>query len=73
MPAADRVAVFARAIDTNDDTEEDLNQEWEGPVAELDQALAAAVATIERWRTRNSGKEQPVAPSRGTLPQGQGA
>ena len=51
-PADGNIRVVAAAIDTNDDSEMDLEQVWEGPVAGLDGMLASAKATIERWKIR---------------------
>ena len=46
------VAVTARAVDTNDDTEHEMDQTWDGSVAELDAMLAIAIATVRQWRDR---------------------
>ena len=51
-PQGGRVAVTARAIDTNDDTEHEMDQTWDGSVAELDAMLAIAIATVRQWRDR---------------------
>ena len=51
-PSGDKIVLFARAIDTNDDTEMEMEQTWEGPISGLDAMLASAVATIERWKAR---------------------
>lgn len=51
-PSPNGIVVFARAIETNDHTEKGMEQTWEGPVSELDKLLAAAVATVERWKAR---------------------
>lgn len=55
LPSADGVSVRARAIDTNDDCEMELEKTWHGSVAELDVMLSTAVATIETWK----GRPQP--------------
>jgi hypothetical protein len=52
-PSAGVVTVYARAIDTNDDGEAELEQNWQGPVADLDAMLAAAIAAIEIWKERS--------------------
>ncbi|MGZ8337424.1 MAG: hypothetical protein ACXWU1_12255, partial [Allosphingosinicella sp.] len=52
-PSTGRIVVQAAAIDTNDDTEMEMLQEWEGLVGELNAMLAAAVATIEGWKQRH--------------------
>ena len=56
------VTVTARAIDTNDDTDEDMDETWEGPAAELDGMLSKAVATIEEWKSRQRTKLDPRSP-----------
>lgn len=57
-----QIAVAARAIDTNDDTEEELDQEWEGAAAELDGMLGLAVATVEKWKARERRRSDPPSP-----------
>jgi hypothetical protein len=52
LPENGRIAVTARAIDTNDDTEEELDQTWEGPVGDLDGMLRSALVSIEKWKVR---------------------
>ncbi|GAA4710245.1 hypothetical protein H9L13_01680 [Sphingomonas lutea] len=61
-PEDGRVAVTARAIDTNDDTEEEMEQTWEGPVADLDHMLRIALATIEAWKGRERKRADPPSP-----------
>lgn len=51
-PSADRIEVFARAIDTNDNTEFDMQKRWEGPVFELSDMIASALELIEHWKLR---------------------
>ncbi|MDZ4777009.1 MAG: hypothetical protein SGJ23_09515 [Alphaproteobacteria bacterium] len=51
-PENGRIAVSARAIDTNDDTDETMDQTWDGPVAQLSEMLRTAMATVETWKTR---------------------
>jgi hypothetical protein len=50
LPSADAVCVYARAIDTNDDTELELEKCWKGPAAGIDAMLRMAVETIEAWK-----------------------
>ena len=52
-PAEGIIGVVARAIDTNDDTEMELEKTWDGPVAELNTMLASATETIQQWATRS--------------------
>lgn len=61
-PENGRVAVTARAIDTNDNTEEDMDQTWEGPLANLDEMLGNALAIVEKWKTRERTKPDPPSP-----------
>lgn len=49
-PSADRVAVLARSIDTNDDAE--LEHSWEGPLPTLGTMLEAAMEMTTVWRER---------------------
>ena len=53
-PARGNVTVQAASIDTNDGAE--MMQLWKGPVATLDDMLAAAVATVGQWTARHNGK-----------------
>jgi hypothetical protein len=46
------VAVYARAIDTNDDTENNLEKSWTGTPAQLDAMLASASRAINDWKAR---------------------
>ncbi len=57
-----QVSVTARAIDTNDDTDEDMDETWEGLAPELDGMLSKAVATIEKWKSRERTKPDPPSP-----------
>ena len=62
LPEDGQAAVTARAIDTNDDSGEEMDRTWEGPVSELDAMLGAAVRTIEEWKAReqrSSGSPRP--------------
>jgi len=47
-----KVAVYARAIDTNDDTENELEKSWTGAPAQLDAMLADASEAINGWKAR---------------------
>jgi hypothetical protein len=58
LPSAERVSVLARAIDTNDDSEMELEKAWHGSVAELDAMLSTALATIETWKGRPQAKRR---------------
>ena len=58
----EQVTVTARAIDTNDDSEDGMDNAWEGPAAELDGMLSNAVATIEKWQSRPQTKPDPPLP-----------
>jgi len=61
-PEDGRIAVTARAIDTNDDTDEEMDQTWEGPVGQLDDLLGTAVATVEAWKSRERKRPDPASP-----------
>mgnify|MGYP003408209507 CR=1 FL=1 len=61
-PENGRTAVTARAIDTNDNTEEAMDQTWEGTFAQLNDMLGTALTTIERWKTRERTKPDPAPP-----------
>lgn len=61
-PENGRTAVTARAIDTNDDTEETMDQTWEGTFAQLNDMLGTALTTIERWKARERTKPDPASP-----------
>jgi hypothetical protein len=58
-PENGRVSVYARAVDTNDDTENAMGRAWTGPVAELEVMLGAAIATVGAWKVRERGLSQP--------------
>src|SRR5436190_7019832 len=62
LPENGQTGVTARAIDTNDDTENDLDQTWKGPVRQLDDMLRAAMATIEEWKARERKRPDPPSP-----------
>ena len=57
-----RIKVVARAIDTNDDTDDEMDRTWEGPVAGLDDMLREAIGTIEAWKVRVRNKPDPPSP-----------
>ncbi|WP_043606489.1 hypothetical protein [Novosphingobium sp. Rr 2-17] len=56
-----RVAVYARAIDTNDGTDEKLVQSWLGSIPDFDSMMSVAVATVSAWKARR--RETPDSPS----------
>jgi hypothetical protein len=62
VPEKGRTAVTAAAIDTNDDTEDEMKQTWEGPVGELDMMLGTATAAIETWKGRERKSPDPPSP-----------
>lgn len=62
VPEGGRTEVTARAIDTNDATDEHMDQTWRGPISELDKMLAAAVTAIETWKKRERLKPDPASP-----------
>ena len=61
-PSDGRTAVTARAVDTNDDTEEEMEQTWEGPLAHLNEMLGTALATVEYWKGRRRIRPDPASP-----------
>lgn len=61
LPENGRTSVTARAIDTNDNTDEEMDQIWEGSISELDAMLRAALGTIETWKGRE--RKTPDPPS----------
>ena len=62
VPNDGRTAVTARAIDTNDDNDEAMDQTWEGSVSELDEMLGTAMSTIEEWKGRERTRPDPPSP-----------
>ena len=60
-PENGRTAVVARAIDTNDDAENKMDQTWEGPITELDGMLRSAFFTIEKWKSRVRKRPDPAS------------
>ena len=62
MPEDGRTAVTARAIDTNDDTDDEMDQTWEGSIGELDKLLGTAMATIETWKGRERTGPDSASP-----------
>jgi hypothetical protein len=46
------IKVQAAAIDTNDNTELEMLQTWDGPLEDLDALVAKAVAAIDVWKVR---------------------
>ena len=61
-PENGRTAVLARAIDTNDDTDAEMDQTWEGCVGELEAMLRTAVGTIDQWKARTRKTPDPPSP-----------
>jgi hypothetical protein len=61
-PENGRTSVTSVAIDTNDDTEEEMEQTWEGPLEQLGEMLGTALATIEQWKARERRKPDPPSP-----------
>ncbi|WP_206663922.1 hypothetical protein [Sphingomonas oligophenolica] len=51
-PIAGRVAVLARSVDTDDDSE--FEQHWEGTTNALPALLEAATATVRLWVNRST-------------------
>jgi hypothetical protein len=63
-PSEGQVSVNAHAVDTNDDTEEELTAYWVGRVADVDAMLAKAVETVESWKRRDRKRPDPPSPWR---------
>lgn len=61
-PELGRTSVHARAVDTNDDTEDRLSHSWTGTIAELDSMMRAAFAMIAEWKSRAREKPDPLSP-----------
>lgn len=49
-----QTSVTARAIDTNNDTEQQMDKTWQGPIQDLDRMLSAAVDIVEAWKGRKN-------------------
>lgn len=62
-PSAKKIVVYARAIDTNDDTESEMEQQWEGQIDDLSVMLDTATSRVDEWKLRLRKKPDP--PSRG--------
>jgi hypothetical protein len=62
LPENGQTAVTVRAIDTNDDTEDELDQTWEGSIGDLDGMLGAALAAIDGWKVRERVRPDPSSP-----------
>jgi hypothetical protein len=60
-PEAGATSVTARAIDTNDDTEEQMENAWRGPIVDLDEMLRAAVALVGSWKARDRSRPDPAS------------
>jgi hypothetical protein len=61
-PREGQITVYAHAVDTNDDTDDELAASWAGQVGELDGMLASAVGTISAWKRRRRTKPDPPSP-----------
>lgn len=61
-PSDGQVSVYAIAVDTNDDTDDELTASWIGRIAEIDAMLAKAVDTVEGWKRRKRKKPDPPSP-----------
>jgi len=62
VPKGGQTSVTARAIDTNDDTDEQMDKTWRGPIGDLDGMLGAAVALVEKWKERERLRLDPASP-----------
>ena len=62
QPEDGRTAVIARAIDANDNTDERMDQTWEGSIAQLDEMLEAALATIGKLKLRDRTRPDLASP-----------
>lgn len=62
VPEGGRTAVTARAIDTNDDTDDQMEKTWQGPIDDLDAMLGAAVTLVGTWKARERLKPDPASP-----------
>lgn len=56
------IAVLARAIDTNDDTEDEMEWCWQGEFEDLPRMLTAAVDVIGLWKRRLRKQPDPPSP-----------
>jgi hypothetical protein len=61
-PVDGRIKVYARATDTNDDTDDQMDTSWEGSSANLDKMLATAVEVVNGWKARKRIKPDPPQP-----------
>jgi hypothetical protein len=68
LPRNGQTTVSARAIDTNDDSEEEMDQTWDGPVAQLDEMLGVAIDTIKGWKGRERKRRTRRHPGRVRFP-----
>lgn len=62
VPEAGRTSVTARAIDTNDDTDEQMDKTWRGSIGDLDEMLGAAVALVGTWKGRERLRPDSASP-----------
>jgi len=60
-PESGRTSVHARAVDTNDDTDDELTRSWTGSVADFDSMMNVAVETISAWKSRSRKKPDPLS------------
>lgn len=58
-PSNGKITVQAGAIDTNDNTEREMIDVWEGPIIKLASMLDNALATVEGWKARPRTKPAP--------------
>ena len=62
VPEGGQTSVTARAIHTNDDTDEQMDKTWRGPIGDLDGMLGAADALVETWKGRERRGPVPASP-----------
>jgi|GEM_PF-1025211 len=62
VPRDGRTMVHARAVDTNDETDDQMDISWEGLILDLDRMLSVAVETINGWKVRRRIKLDPPSP-----------
>lgn len=61
-PQAGLIVVHAGAVDTNDDTDDEMQESWTGSIEDIDNMLAVAVDTINKWKRRARKKPDPPSP-----------
>ena len=62
LPVSGKITVFVCAIDTNDDTEFELERRLEGSVEDLSRMMDDAIDTISGWKLRLRNKPDPPSP-----------